>query len=196
MNLCSVDPLTTNTNTTASSIHWVLELAKLYNDELKLINVSNDNEKFVYVNCVSKVKEKNSLLANNAGMFYLGISLSVVFLFAAVLIIYYKQISECYEDQAMFAIMQKVGMTKKEIRRSINSQLLTVFFLPLFFAGCHLCFAFPFVKKLLLLFGLTNNTLLILTTAISFLAFALIYVIVYKITSNAYYQIVSEAKEK
>ena len=173
-----------------------ISLAKQYNDELKLINVSHDNEKFVYVNCVSKVKEKNSLLANYAGMFYLGISLSVVFLFAAVLIIYYKQISEGYEDQARFAIMQKVGMTKKEIRRSINSQLLTVFFLPLFFAGCHLCFAFPFVKKLLLLFGLTNNTLLILTTAISFLAFALIYVIVYKITSNAYYHIVSEAKEK
>lgn len=173
-----------------------ISLAKQYNDELKLINVSHDNEKFVYVNCVSKVKEKNSLLANYAGMFYLGISLSVVFLFAAVLIIYYKQISEGYEDQARFAIMQKVGMTKKEIRRSINSQLLTVFFLPLFFAGCHLCFAFPFVKKLLLLFDLTNNTLLILTTAISFLAFALIYVIVYKITSNAYYHIVSEAKEK
>lgn len=129
------------------------------------------------------------------GLFYIGILLSIVFLVAAVLIIYYKQISEGYEDQGRFEIMQKVGMTKKDIRRSINSQMLTVFFLPLFMAGIHLCFAFPVICKLLLLFNLQNTALLIGTTAMCFLIFGVFYALVYKITSNAYFSIVSGAKE-
>ena len=129
------------------------------------------------------------------GLFFLGIMLSIVFIFAAVLIIYYKQVSEGYEDQSRFEIMQKVGMTKKDIRKSINSQMLTVFFLPLLFAIVHLGFAFPMINKLLLLFGLDNLGLLLLTAAISALVFALFYIIVYRVTSNAYYSIVSGAKE-
>lgn len=129
------------------------------------------------------------------GLFFLGIMLSIVFIIAAVLIIYYKQVSEGYEDQSRFEIMQKVGMTKKDIRKSINSQILTVFFLPLLFAIVHLGFAFPMINKLLLLFGLDNLGLLLLTAAISALVFALFYIIVYRVTSNAYYSIVSGAKE-
>lgn len=129
------------------------------------------------------------------GLFFLGIMLSIVFIIAAVLIIYYKQISEGYEDQSRFEIMQKVGMTKKDIRKSINSQMLTVFFLPLLFAIVHLGFAFPIINKLLLLFGLDNLGLLLLTAAIGALVFALFYIIVYRVTSNAYYSIVSGAKE-
>ncbi len=129
------------------------------------------------------------------GLFFLGIMLSIVFIFAAVLIIYYKQISEGYEDQSRFEIMQKVGMTKRDIRKSINSQMLTVFFLPLLFAVAHLAFAFPMVYKLLMLFGLDNLGLLLLTAGISVLVFALFYVIVYRVTSNAYYSIVSGAKQ-
>ena len=129
------------------------------------------------------------------GLFFLGIMLSIVFIIAAVLIIYYKQVSEGYEDQSRFEIMQKVGMTKKDIRKSINSQMLTVFFLPLQFAIVHLGFAFPMINKLLLLFGLDNLGLLLLTAAISALVFALFYIIVYRVTSNAYYSIVSGAKE-
>ncbi len=139
-----------------------------------------------------------SLAANRAdfygmygGLFFLGIMLSIAFICAAVLIIYYKQISEGYEDRRRFEIMQNVGMTKKEIRSSINSQLLTVFFLPLIFAGLHLGFAFPFIHKLLMLFNLSNLPLLIGTTAISFGVFALLYAVVYRVTSNAYYNIVS-----
>lgn len=128
-------------------------------------------------------------------LFFLGIMLSVVFLLAAVLIIYYKQISEGYEDQSRFDIMQKVGMTKKDIRRSINSQMLTVFFLPLIIAGIHLCFAFPFIWKILMLFGLNNMTYIIIVMLICFAVFALLYALVYKITSNAYYTIVSGGKE-
>lgn len=130
------------------------------------------------------------------GIFYLGILLSIVFLFAAVLIIYYKQISEGYEDQARFEIMQKVGMTKKDIRQSINSQLLMVFFFPLLLAGGHLAFAFPIIEKLLLLFNLNNRNLFIATSVGSFFVFALFYVIVYRITSNSYYEIVSDVKER
>lgn len=143
----------------------------------------------------SREQDRNDFYALYGGLFGLGIILSIVFIFAAVLIIYYKQISEGYEDQSRFEIMQKVGMTKKEIRKSINSQLLTVFFLPLIFAGMHLAFAAPIIKKLLLLFNLTNLNLFIVTILISFAAFALFYMIVYKITSNAYYKIVSGAKE-
>ncbi len=126
-------------------------------------------------------------------LFFIGILLSIVFLFAAVLIIYYKQISEGYEDAKRFDIMQKVGMTKKEIRSSISSQLLTVFALPLAFAGLHLVFAFPMIRKMLTIFGLFNVGLFIRTTLISFAAFALFYGIVYRLTSGIYYRIVSGA---
>ncbi|MBO5351848.1 MAG: ABC transporter permease [Lachnospiraceae bacterium] len=130
------------------------------------------------------------------GLFFLGIMLSVVFLFAAVLIIYYKQISEGYEDQARFEIMQKVGMTKREIKRSVNSQILTVFFLPLVFAGIHLAFAFPIVFRLLQLFFMRNLGLMILVTVGCFLVFGVFYAIVYKLTAGAYYTIVSGSGEK
>ena len=111
------------------------------------------------------------------------------------MIIYYKQISEGYEDQKRFEIMQKVGMTKREIKKSINSQVLTVFFLPLVTAGMHVAFAFPMISKLLALFNLLNTKLLILVTAGCFLVFSLFYVMVYNMTSHAYYNIVSGRKE-
>ena len=99
------------------------------------------------------------------------------------------------EDQSRFRIMQNVGMTKAEIRKSINSQLLTVFFLPLAFAGLHLAFAFPIIDKLLWLFNFSNIPLFIGTTLASFAVFALLYTLIYRVTSNAYYNIVSGARE-
>lgn len=126
------------------------------------------------------------------GLFYLGIILSAVFSVAAVLIIYYKQISEGYEDHSRFSIMQKIGMTEREIKRSINSQLLTVFYLPLIGAGLHLAFAFPMMRKILQLMQLRNVALFAGTTAVSFVIFAIIYMIVYKLTSTAYYNIVKK----
>ena len=140
--------------------------------------------------------EREDLYSMYGGFFYLGIMLSIVFIFAAVLIIYYKQISEGYEDQDRFEIMQKVGMTKREIRKSINSQLLTVFFLPLVLSALHLVFAFSIIRKLLLLFSLNNVILFAVTTVISVIIFALFYTLVYRITSNAYYNLVSGEKEK
>lgn len=139
----------------------------------------------------SREEERFSFYEMYGSIFFLGIMLSVVFLMAAVLIIYYKQISEGYEDQNRFEIMQKVGMTKKDIRESINSQMLTVFFLPLVMAGIHLAFAFPCVSKILKLFAFDNTMLNVIVTVSCFFVFGLFYAVVYKITSGSYYSIVS-----
>ena len=147
-------------------------------------------------NVESLSENRGDFYGSYGSLFFLGILLSVGFSLAAVLIIYYKQISEGYEDQARFDIMQKVGMTRRDIRSSINSQLLLVFFLPLLLAGLHLVFAFPFVHKLLLLFNLWNTRLLVGTTAASFLAFAVLYTLVYRATSTAYYHIVSDGGDR
>ncbi len=151
---------------------------------------------FYSYSSVCTEEERNDFYGTYGGLFFIGILLSIVFLVAAVLIIYYKQLSEGYEDQSRFEIMQRIGMTRKEIRRSINSQMLTVFFLPLVFSVLHLAFAFPMIRKLLLLFDLNNLLLLLLTTAISVACFALFYMAVYRMTSNVYYRIVSGGEER
>ena len=157
--------------------------------EVLMNRLENTPDFFVYGECAAA--ERGYLYGMYGGLFFLGILLGIVFVFAAVLIIYYKQISEGYEDQSRFAIMQKVGMSKKDIRRSINSQILTVFFLPLIAAGVHLAFAFPMIRKLLLLFSLTNFPLLVGVTAACYLVFALFYLLVYRATSRSYFAIVS-----
>ena len=156
-------------------------------------NIEEKYNAFSYIE--SRELERQDFYGLFGALFYIGIILSIVFILAAVLIIYYKQVSEGYEDQSRFTIMQKVGMTKREIKKSINSQLLTVFFLPLVFAAMHLSFAFPIIRKLLLLFNLNNVPLFAATTGISILVFAVFYTIVYRLTAGAYYNIVSGAKE-
>ncbi|MDO5424165.1 MAG: FtsX-like permease family protein [Eubacteriales bacterium] len=143
------------------------------------------------VSCESAARKRGEYYGLFGGLFFLGILLGIVFVFAAVLIMYYKQVSEGYEDQGRFEIMQKVGMTKKEIKKSINSQILTVFFLPLLAAGVHLAFAFPMISKMMPLLGLTDMKLLAMVTVGCYLTFAVCYVWVYRITSRAYYRIVS-----
>lgn len=140
-------------------------------------------------NCRSD--EKSDFVASYGGLFFIGIILSIIFIFAAAMIIYYKQISEGYEDRARFDIMQKVGMTKHDIKKSINSQILTVFFVPLIFAGLHLAFAFPMVWKILRIFEISNLSFVIFTTVVAFLVFALFYVILYKMTARTYFSIVA-----
>ena len=108
-----------------------------------------------------------------------------------VLIIYYKQISEGYEDQSRFEIMQKVGMTKKDIKKSINSQILTVFFAPLILAGIHLAFAYPMIWKILKLLYVRNLSLLISLTIVDFIVFGIFYAVLYKLTARVYFKIVS-----
>lgn len=151
----------------------------------------NENFGYSYLMTNSRGGASEDFYGSYGALFFIGIMLTLVFMLAAVLILYYKQISEGYEDQKRFEIMQKVGMTKKEIRRSIDSQLLTVFFLPLLLAGVHLAFAFPMIRRLLELFSLYNVGLFVTTTLVSFGAFALLYTIVYRLTAKAYYNIVS-----
>lgn len=123
-------------------------------------------------------------------LFFLGIFLGLLFLMATVLIIYYKQISEGYDDRERFNIMQKIGMSKAEIKKAIRSQILTVFFLPLAAACVHIAFAFKIITKLLQLFNMTNISLFILCTIGVVLIFILLYTIVYSLTAKAYYKIV------
>ncbi len=172
-----------------------IAIEEAYGDALGnylLDEVDYDNYGYSY-GCIAS--ERSDFFGLYGGLFFLGIMLSIVFICATVLIIYYKQISEGYEDQSRFEIMQKVGMTKRDIRKSINSQMLTVFALPIVFGVLHFCFAFPLIYKMLMLFAVTDLKLLIITAAITVAVFAVIYTIIYRVTSNAYYNIVSGAKE-
>lgn len=127
-----------------------------------------------------------------SSLFFLGIFLSILFIMATILIIYYKQISESYDDKERYEIMQNVGMSHTEVKRTIRSQVLTVFFLPLIVAGVHVAFAFPIMSRVLSLLGLINVTLYITCTIICFLVFALMYGIIFAITSRLYYKTVNK----
>lgn len=133
------------------------------------------------------------LLSLYASFLFIGIFLSFLFIMATVLIMYYKQITEGYEDKKRFEIMQKVGLDKREVKKTINSQVLTVFFLPLVVAAIHIVFAFPMIEKMLRLLYLDNTNLYIMTTVICFGVFALVYVLIYFLTSKVYYGIVRNA---
>lgn len=167
----------------------LMEQTLLQNESL----AKNAGISLIDVTCAANTR--TSFLALYGGLFFLGILLGIVFICAAVLIMYYKQLSEGYEDQARFDIMQKVGMTKREIKKSINSQMLTVFFAPLLLAGTHLAFNFPLINRTISLLGFQNMHLLLLSTVCCFLVFALLYMVVYRVTSGAYYKIVSSGEE-
>lgn len=124
------------------------------------------------------------------GLFFLGMVLGPLFSIAAVLIMYYKQICEGYEDAERFAVMRKVGLTDAEIRRSVNSQVLTVFFAPLLMAGLHMLFAMPMIRLILGAFGLHNDSLFYGIGIGCYVVFAVIYALMYLLTSRRYYRIV------
>ena len=171
-----------------------IKLSEAINERVRELDYTGEGGFYSY-NVECREQERGDFYGTYGGIFYLGIIFSVVFLLATVLIIYYKQITEGYEDESRFAVMQKVGMTKKDIRKSINSQMLTVFLMPLATAVLHLSFAFPMVEKLLALFNLRNVPLMITVLGVAVLVFGVFYGIVYKFTSNAYYSIVSEKKQ-
>lgn len=141
--------------------------------------------------CQGVEESRDSFFSLYGGLFFLGIFLGTLFIMATVLIIYYKQISEGYDDKERFEIMKKVGMSKEEIKKSINSQVLMVFFLPLFTAIIHIAFAFKVIVKLLEVLNLTNVTLFVYCTAGTIFIFTIFYAIVYVLTSKVYYRIVS-----
>lgn len=139
----------------------------------------------------ARAEAKSSFISLYGGLFFIGVFLGVLFVMATVLIIYYKQISEGYDDRERFSIMQKVGMSRDEVKSAIHSQVVTVFFLPLIVAGIHVTAAFPLISKLLVLMQLTNTKLFIACTGACFLVFAVMYVFVYNLTARTYYRIVS-----
>ena len=134
--------------------------------------------------------EKDGSYSFYGAFFFLGMFLGLVFIFATVMIIYYKQVSEGYDDRKRFDIMQKVGMTEAEVKQTIRSQVLIVFFLPLAAAAMHVAFAFPMIMRILAAFSMTNVTLFAVCTAATFIGFAVIYLLVYLQTSKTYYSIV------
>lgn len=135
-------------------------------------------------------QEYESYYADNGSLLFIGIFLGSLFLMGTAMIIYYKQISERYEDQKRFEIMQKVGLSRREVRSSVRRQILMVFFLPLLMAMLHITMAFPMIRRMLLLFGMTNTKLFIGCTAGTVLIFAVVYGLIYLMTARSYYHIV------
>ena len=170
------------------------DLADKINEKLRDMDIEG-NGGFYSSSVESREDKRADFYGMYGGLFYLGIILSTVFLLATVLIIYYKQITEGYEDESRFEIMQKVGMTKRDIQKSINSQMLTVFLLPLITAALHLCFAFPMIRRLLTLFNFNNVPLMLIVLAGAVLVFGVLYALIYKFTSNSYFAIVSGKNE-
>ena len=145
---------------------------------------------YTNVNWSSAEGMRNDLYDMNGSLMFLGMLLSLVCLISTAIIIYYKQISEGYEDRNNFQIMQKVGLTKEEIKKTIGNQILTVFFLPLIIAGIHTIVAYPMVKNIMKLFAMASEQMLLSCIGIVFAIFALVYVVIYRITAKTYYKIV------
>ena len=138
---------------------------------------------------------RQDFLSLYGGLFFLGMFLGLLFLLGTALIIYYKQVSEGYDDARRFSIMQKVGMSRREVKRSIHSQIMLVFFLPLLTAVIHLCFAFPMLQKILLIMGLADVSVIFLSTLGCVAVFALAYLAIYAVTARTYYNIVETAAD-
>ena len=159
------------------------------NDIRASLNKLSDG-RVLHYNLDSCWNAKEALLGMFGTLFFLGMLLGTVCLFATALIIYYKQISEGYEDRARFQIMEKVGMSREEVKKTIGRQVLLVFFLPLAVAGIHMAAVFPILTRMMKVLMFFSVKLFVICTLITFAAFALIYVLIYIGTSRTYYQIV------
>lgn len=163
-------------------------------EEIQLVSSLNsafNNENLSYY-LDSLESSRSDFFITFGGLLFIGIFLGLLFTMATVLIMYYKQVSEGYDDKTRFEVMQKVGLSKKEIRKSISSQVSIVFFLPLVTAVIHIAFAFKMISKMLSVFNLTNTSFLLGCTLITILAFAIVYGIAYSLTAKSYYKIVSK----
>lgn len=175
------------------SYYYAFDTDESAEKEIAIVKTINSKMKELSIGgyCEGLEESRESFFSLYGGLFFLGIFLGALFIMATVLIIYYKQISEGYDDKERFEIMQKVGMSKEEIKKSIGNQVLMVFFLPLVTAVIHIAFAFKVILKLLAVLNLTNVTLFILCTAGTILVFGVFYAVVYFLTSRVYYKIVS-----
>ena len=151
-------------------------------------NLKNEDGMVYGANIASEsTVEMNALFG---GVLFIGIFLSIIFMVGTVLVIYYKQISEGYEDRERFVILQKVGLDQKQIKQTINKQVLTVFFLPLAFAFLHLAFAYHMLSLILKVVGVVDSAMMLSVTLSICGIFALVYVLIFMITSRSYRRIV------
>ena len=155
-------------------------------DEIETILTESSFNGWVEV----REKERNTVYSLYGSLLFLGVFVGTLFLMGAVMIIYYKQVSEGFDDRKRFQIMQKVGMSRKEIRQTIQSQVVTVFFLPLAVAVVHTMVAFPLTRRIMAMLNFPDSNLFLAATAITIAAFAVVYLIVYVLTARAYYKIV------
>lgn len=155
------------------------------------IDFPAEGAEFLSLQVEDSASSREDFLSLYGGLFFLGMFLGLLFLLGTALIIYYKQLSEGYEDAKRFQIMQKVGMSRQEVKKSIHSQILLVFFLPLLTAVLHLSFAFPMLQKILAMLNLVNVPLILLSTLGCVVVFAMAYAAIYLVTARTYYKIVS-----
>ena len=191
--------------TVFASFDWVVnfdtgltpeEQLALYSDIRAPMDELSWEYGFMGLNSSAREERSHGEFGLYGGIFFLGVILSIVFVAAAILIIYYKQLTEGFEDRPRFETMRKIGMTKPEIRKSINSQMLTVFFFPLLLAILHLAFAFPMIQRLLLVFNLSNKPLFLHVAITVGALVAVLYAAVYRVTSSTYYKLVSGTKKE
>ncbi|MGT2730338.1 ABC transporter permease [Streptococcus oralis] len=168
------------------------EQLKLADDYAKFLNNFNRelNKEGSYVYGSNLADSSAQISALYGGVFFIGIFLSIIFMVGTVLVIYYKQISEGYEDRERFIILQKVGLDQKQIKQTINKQVLTVFFLPLLFAFLHLAFAYRMLSLILKVIGVLDATMMLTVTLSICAIFLIVYVLIFMITSRSYRKIV------
>lgn len=168
------------------------EQLKLANDYSKFLDDFNRelSKEGSYVYGSNLADSSVQMSALFGGVFFIGIFLSIIFMVGTVLVIYYKQISEGYEDRERFIILQKVGLDQKQIKQTINKQVLTVFFLPLLFAFLHLAFAYHMLSLILKVIGVLDATMMLTVTLSICAIFLIVYVLIFMITSRSYRKIV------
>ena len=160
--------------------------------EAKVIENFKKLEKEGNINIEGKAENETNFKGFYASFLFIGVFISMIFVVSQVVIMYYKQISEGYEDKGKFGIMRKVGLTDRQIKQSIRSQVLMIFFAPLAVATLHTVVAYPFIEKILKLFLATNNNVFLIALAVTIAVFGVFYLIVYLITSRIYYRIIKE----
>ncbi|HHW4948959.1 TPA: ABC transporter permease, partial [Streptococcus suis] len=165
------------------------EVATVGEQAGNIYTISNENEEYVG-NIMQRTDFNNMLMGFTGGFLFTGFLLGISFLLGAALIIYYKQYSEGHEDKKSYKILQEVGMSAAAVKKTINSQTLTVFFMPLVMATLHFVIALVMLKQMLLSFGVTSSLMIYTVSGITLLAVALIYFVIYKWTSRTYYRII------
>ena len=160
--------------------------------EAKVIENFKQLEKEGNINIEGKAENETNFKGFYASFLFIGVFISMIFVVSQVVIMYYKQISEGYEDKGKFGIMRKVGLTDRQIKQSIRSQVLMIFFSPLAIATLHTVVAYPFIEKILKLFLATDNNVFLIALAVTIAVFGVFYLIVYLITSRIYYRIIKE----